>query len=303
MKGGGAVRLAALLDRFVVQLVADGRSEHTIAQYRRHVGALGRWLAATGRSDALGRITHETIARFMAAPETRTRADGRRAKLANSLNATRTSLRCLFAFAQASGLAERNAAQLLRRARCAPPPPRAIAGDDVRRLLKTGAAAAATDERARRDHALFALLDAAGLRIGEALAREVGDVDLKGCTIRLRVTKGNRPAVIAIPAPARPVLRGLIGERAGGPLFVGRGGRAVGRRHVLRRLRGWLARAGVDGRATLHGFRHGFAQRLYDKTRDLLATADALRHASVTSTVVYSRIGPKTASEAVATRE
>ena len=32
------------LERFVLQLEADGRSEHTIGQYRRHVGQLVGWL-------------------------------------------------------------------------------------------------------------------------------------------------------------------------------------------------------------------------------------------------------------------
>ncbi|MGH9360588.1 MAG: hypothetical protein ACRD2T_01630 [Thermoanaerobaculia bacterium] len=32
------------LERFLVQLAADGRSEHTIAQYRRHIRTLSRWV-------------------------------------------------------------------------------------------------------------------------------------------------------------------------------------------------------------------------------------------------------------------
>ena len=40
------------LDRFLVQLAADGRSEHTIGQYRRHMctlGALGARRSPTAR--------------------------------------------------------------------------------------------------------------------------------------------------------------------------------------------------------------------------------------------------------------
>ena len=31
------------LERFLVQLAADGRSEHTIGQYRRHIRLLAAW--------------------------------------------------------------------------------------------------------------------------------------------------------------------------------------------------------------------------------------------------------------------
>ena len=38
------------LDRFELQLQADGRSEHTVHQYLRHVRLLAAWLADQGHS-------------------------------------------------------------------------------------------------------------------------------------------------------------------------------------------------------------------------------------------------------------
>ena len=38
------MQVQTALDRFLVQLEADGRSPHTIRQYRRHVRLLAAWL-------------------------------------------------------------------------------------------------------------------------------------------------------------------------------------------------------------------------------------------------------------------
>jgi site-specific recombinase XerC len=57
------------LERFLVQLEADGRSPHTIGQYRRHVRALSRWARDAGpRSDRIEDLDHEAIAAFLASP-------------------------------------------------------------------------------------------------------------------------------------------------------------------------------------------------------------------------------------------
>ena len=55
------MRLADALDRFVVQLEADGRSPHTIGQYRRHVALLGSWLALIPQAIAAGFLVARVI--------------------------------------------------------------------------------------------------------------------------------------------------------------------------------------------------------------------------------------------------
>ena len=58
------MQIGKALDRFLVQLDADGRSPHTIGQYRRHVRLLAEW-AADMRVEDFG---HEDLARFLASP-------------------------------------------------------------------------------------------------------------------------------------------------------------------------------------------------------------------------------------------
>src|SRR5262245_44068472 len=103
---------------YLVQLRADGRSAHTVGQYRRHVGLLARWLAqGRARPRRLTQIDHETLALFLAAPEATRSAHGGQ-KLATSLNALRSSLRTFFGYLHRAGYVRQDPARLIRGAHC-----------------------------------------------------------------------------------------------------------------------------------------------------------------------------------------
>jgi site-specific recombinase XerD len=263
------------LAQFTLQLEADGRSPHTVQQYQRHARLFGSWLAP---EDDLRRVDHGTIARFLASPCARARADGRPRK-ATSTNALRTSIRCFFGYLSASGALERDPARLVRRARTGTPPPRCLSPEDQARLLTV---LRVVD--GGRDHALFSLLLGAGLRIGSALALEVGDLDLDRGEAQLRRTKGDRPTVAVLPREVCGTLRAYLAGRTDGLVFPG-----ITARHANRRLKHWLGRAGIAVPASCHSLRHSFAMRVHARTGDLLVTQAALGHASIASTTVYAR--------------
>jgi integrase/recombinase XerC len=258
---------------FQLQLEADGRSIHTRRQYQRHLRLLAAWLSANGIPAELDAIGTQTIARFLVSDAARKTADGA-AKLATSTNALRTSIRCFFAFAEAADLVPRSPAMLVRRARCAEPPPRALSDDEVERLLAVAAKGEA------RDELLVRLLLGTGLRLGEALALKVGDIDLRRGEIRVRRTKGDRPRVAYVPAELRERLAAWI-EGRDGRLF------AVSARHAQRRIGEMAREAGVC--ASAHALRHTTATRIYARTGDLGVVQRVLGHASVTTTVRYAR--------------
>ncbi|MBZ0154048.1 MAG: site-specific integrase, partial [Planctomycetes bacterium] len=60
------MHLQAALHGFLLQLQADGRSPHTIGQYRRHVAALIAWLAAHGNNQNVNDLSPDVLARFFA---------------------------------------------------------------------------------------------------------------------------------------------------------------------------------------------------------------------------------------------
>jgi site-specific recombinase XerC len=277
--------ISVALERFLVQLDADGRSPHTIGQYRRHVRLLDDWLRAEGHSRRIDRIDHEVVARFLCSPAARCRPDGR-TKKATSTNALRTSIRCFFSYLHRAGYIRVDPARLVRRALCFPSPPRALTDDEQKRLLRV--LDTSRGEKPGRDAAIVHLLLSTGLRIGSAVALNVEDVDLNAHILWIRSTKGNRPDRVFLGRKITAHLRRWIGDRTTGPLFEAVPGRRITTRHVARRLSQWTARAGIRRPLSPHSLRHSFATRVYARSRDILLVRDALLHRSIASTLVYA---------------
>jgi len=283
---GPRIDLDAARERFLLQLRADGRSGHTIAQYERHLVLLARWAAREGLSGDVAAIGHEAVARFLASPLALTQADGR-PKRAGTVNALRTSVRGFFGYLHRAGYVAEDPSRLVRHALCGPAPPRSLSEADQRRLLAT--LAAAEGEAGRRDHALFHLLLATGVRLGAALALDAADLDLDGGEALLRRSKGGRVERVFLPPALQEHLRHFLGERTTGAVFARQDGRPITARHAHRRLAYWLERSGA-GPVSPHGLRHTFALALYRRTRDLLLVRRALGHRAISSTLRYARI-------------
>lgn len=290
-----AMHVQAALQAFLLQLEADGRSPHTIGQYRRHGTALATWLAAR-KVTSVAKLTPDLIAAFFADGAAKNSCRGG-PKKAVSLNAMRTSIRCFCSHLHDSGHVPTNAARLLRRARCTPPPPRALHADEQQRLLDV--LAAAEGPEAARDRMLVELLLGTGIRLGSALALDVADIDFDHGEIALCHTKGNRPTTALLPSPVSQKLQHYLRHRREGPVFMA-GDRRISTRHVQRRLATWLLRVNIRGRSA-HSFRHSFAMRIYRSSGDLLLTQTALGHACISSTVVYAKTDPSRVRAAVGT--
>ncbi len=121
------------LDRFILQLQADGRSPHTVGQYRRHIRTLARWCRDVRHSGRVSGISHEDLARFLTARQARMSARGGEKK-ASSVNCLRASLRGFFGYVHRAGYAREDPSVVIRRARCGHPPPNALSAGEQRRL-------------------------------------------------------------------------------------------------------------------------------------------------------------------------
>ena len=282
------------LQAFLLQLAADGRSSHTVGQYRRHVTALIRWLQATGKGTRVTDLTPKVLASFFTDDAARVSCRGG-VKKATTLNAMRTSIRCFCRHLHDLGLVTTNPARLLRRARCSPAPPKALHPDQQQRLLEV--LVMAEGREAARDRMLVELLLGIGLRLGSALALNVQDVDFPHGELVLHQMKNNRPSTAILPASLAGKLKEYLDGRMEGPLFLAHG-RRISTRHAQRRIAGWMATAGLAGR-TAHSLRHSFATGLLARTGDLRLVQAALNHASVLSTVTYVTVDQGRLREAV----
>lgn len=147
-----------------------------------------------------------------------------------------------------------------------------------------------------RDVAMLETIYSSGLRISEACGLTVADVDFAGRALRVR-GKGRKerlvpvgqPALTAIDAywravehPQNTALPVFLGERnALEPIRPGT---------LQRRLKLYLASAGLDPALTPHKLRHSFATHLLDRGADLRSVQELLGHARLSSTEVYTHL-------------
>jgi len=146
-----------------------------------------------------------------------------------------------------------------------------------------------------RNRALIAVLWRSGLRISEALALELRDVDLEAGTIRVRHGKGDKSRTVGVDEQTAALLARWIDRRKGlspgarSPVFCTlKGGRLDTSyvRHLLPRL---AARAGIARRVHAHGLRHTYAAELARERTPINVIRDALGHTSLAVTDRYLR--------------
>jgi integrase len=197
------------------------------------------------------------------------------------------------------------------------PPPDLIPCSTTRHLphLYTDGEIAALMREARRlrplmmaatYEALLGLLAVTGLRVGEALALDDGDVDWPRSLLKVRHAKFQRLRLVPLHPSTVAALREYVAVRDRRCVRLGRwfftstvGTRVVHQNflHVFRRL---ARQAGIADRSRLHDLRHTFAVNTLrdwyrsgaDVERRLFSLSTYLGHVSPTSTYWYLTATP-----------
>jgi integrase/recombinase XerC len=293
------VKLKTAILRFDRQLAADGRSRHTRAAYRRDLTALSGWL---GGNPELCRITPDDLARLLISDAVILSPTGR-SWAAISVNRTKSALRSFFAFCVESGFLNENPALLIRSSRTAVKSPATLTESEIRRLREV--VGDNGDPLAHRDSLILELLLGTGIRLGSLVALNLGDVDLRSGSLRIRLKGGTEGRVFPNPElrclPDRYLKettpRGNSGPDT--PLFRTSTGRRLGARQVQPRFAQLCREAGIDRSLSVHSLRHTFATRLYEKTGDLHLVQRALGHRQITTTEVYARVSDRALRSAI----
>lgn len=146
-----------------------------------------------------------------------------------------------------------------------------------------------------RDNVILELLFSTGIRIGELVAMNIGDVDLDRRQIQItgRATRGRMVALssdIVIEA-----LRQYIELRAERTLstpalFVGRSGTRLTIYSIENIFKKHVRLAEIKRHVTPHSLRHTMAAMLVSSGTDIKEVQEILGHASILSTQVYTRL-------------
>ncbi len=297
---------APALERFLRSLAARDVSPHTIRSYTTTIGTYLDYLDERGtdwRSPSRPEL-RSYLARLGTA--------GSRTTVAQRLAAIRSFHR----WAVREGLAVGDPWGAIATPRLPRRLPRVLEVDQVTRLLaavddELADASTARADRvavatalALRDRALVETAYAAGLRISELAAADLGSLDLRRGEIRVmgkgrkeRIGLLGRPALAALAAyleDGRPILLELR-RRDGRPpaeLFLNHLGGALGVRGLRYRLDRLCRHAGLPEGVSPHTLRHSFATHLLDGGADLRVVQELLGHESLATTQIYTHVSP-----------
>ena len=259
-------------------------SPHTVRAYTREVERLAASEEAL-RADGLDRIDALALRSYLASFHRRHTPATRNRRLA--------ALRCFFRMRVRSGARERDPSEGLPGPKPERRLPAPLGAADCERLIEEPSTRA-SPRLALRDRALFDLLYATGLRVGEAVALDVRDFDPDRRELRV-LGKGDKERVVPVPAAACASLGDWLDGRpraglASRPLFENARSGRLGQRGVRKILKRRLDELGIPQRATPHTLRHSYATHLLDADVDLRTIQELLGHERLATTQRYTHV-------------
>lgn len=282
---------AAVLGDYERHLRAErGLSEHSIRAYLTDLSALAAHAGRLGIEDPAA-LDLRALRSFLANLQTLGRARTTLARRA-------TSARVFTAWLARTGRAAADAGALLASPKSHRDLPVALRQDEARALLDATAASLVEDgAMGVRDLAILEMLYATGIRVGELVGLDVGDVDRERNVVRV-FGKGSRersvpfgiPAAAALDAWVRIGRPELAGPASLSALFLGARGGRIDQRAVRRIVHARLT--AVDGAPDMgpHGLRHTAATHLLEGGADLRSVQEILGHASLATTQIYTHV-------------
>ena len=185
-------------------------------------------------------------------------------------------------------------------------PAEILTSDEVKALIRACSSRAPTGIRNR---GLIVVLYRGGLRISEALALKLKDLDRDAGTIRVLHGKGDRARTVGLDPTAFAVIerwldrRSSLGINNRALLFCTLDGKALATAYVRSLLPRLAKRAGIEKRVHAHGLRHTHAAELAREGVPVNVIQAQLGHASLAVTDRYIRhIAPEQLIEAMRAR-
>ena len=180
--------------------------------------------------------------------------------------------------------------------------PKVLSAEEVARFLSRPAAdfrdGTLDEHAALRDAAIFEALYSTGCRISEMTAVTWGEIDFGRGTLIVK-GKGSKERLVILGGPALEALRRLrdyLSARdpaladGASRVFLADRLQPASPRLVERRMKRYLAEAGLSAEVTPHKLRHSFATHLLDAGADLRAVQEMLGHASLSTTQIYTHV-------------
>ncbi len=265
--------------------VGRGYSPHTIAAYHQDLEQFAAFLEEEGRSWL--QVDRPAVRRFLARLQERGLAP---ATIARKV----AVLRSFYGYLVRREILPTHPLRALGTPKVPSRLPRFLTVEEMVALLM---APDLRTPQGLRDRAILELLYASGLRVGELVALNLGDVDwgrrevhVRGKGGRERLALLGRPALRALRAyvlQGRPLLAGKSPHTDA--LFLNRWGKRLSDRSVRTLVSEYARQVGLED-VTPHTLRHTFATHLLEGGADLRIVQELLGHARLTTTQRYTHV-------------
>ena len=170
--------------------------------------------------------------------------------------------------------------------------PRIMSEDEVNRLFES--ASKAPRPRSLRDRALLELIYSTGMRVSEAIALRLSDVDFEAATARCE-GKGSRQRAAPLRPEAVAALKEyldnarteMLGQNAGEYIFLNPVGTRLTRQAIWLTTRQYAKNANIEGDVTPHTLRHSRAVHMLRAGEDVRRVQEWFGHANLATTQMY----------------
>lgn len=274
-----------VIDEWLLTLHQQGKSDHTLAAYRRGVSHFIAWSQALyGQAFDPAVIIGRDVRDWKAYQQTVEKA------APATINQRLVALSRFFTWAVKRELALEDPTQDVTSVRLPRRQPQGVPPRDLRRLLRAVHASGNL-----RDIAMLEVLAGTGLRVGELLALQVGDVEISERAGKLTVRQGKHGNFREVPLTrdVRHALAAYVGKHAdkdnpAAALWIGTRGPLSHRNAVMRILDKYAYQAQIEP-VNPHALRHTFATHyLAANPDDLRGLAALLGHANLNTVMVYT---------------
>jgi integrase/recombinase XerC len=287
--------LSGLIRTFIEHLQYErNASAHTLRNYQSDLQQFVDWLThdetgAPRPEPPLLQIDNLTIREFLGSLYER---GNRKSSVARKLAALRSFMK----FLSARGLIPANPAKVVATPRLEKRLPGHLLLDAVVDLIEAPDTSTAAG---RRDRAILETLYATGIRVGELVGLDVGDIDLQGGVLRV-LGKGRKERIVPFGSKAREALENYFASRRdllqpGGAVqqdavfLNARGGRLT-TRSIWNVIDRYISHTSHKLKVHPHTLRHTFATHMLDAGADLRSIQEMLGHESLSTTQKYTHV-------------
>ncbi|EHQ08687.1 MAG: site-specific tyrosine recombinase XerD [Leptonema illini] len=268
-------------------LVERGLSENSIFAYSYDIKKFLDYLQKFQKGKAVGVVTSDDIVAFLKQQQEMNISTRSRAR-------ELAALRQFFGYLRDEGRVKVNPADKVEPPEIRRTLPDYLTVDEIRSLFTVFDE---NDPYEIRDRAIFEMMYSSGLRISEACAMKMSDVDLDNLMIAVR-GKGGRERLIPFGEQSKQVIDDyltnsrevILKDRDSEYLFISKKGESLNRKSVWRLLKKYISRTGITKTVTPHTFRHSFATHLIENNADLRSVQELLGHLDIATTQIYTHM-------------